>query len=404
MASGWTGGQYSVLRVLVGLYVSIQFLRAVPSAAILLSSNSASAPATTFPGSLWLPNVLAVWQAPGFLTAMLLLATGVSVLFAVGFRDRLLAVIVWYLWACLASLTSRAAASFSILGWFFLVHACLPAAPYGSWDARKRPDPNAGWSLPPPCFTLVWLVMACAYSAYGIFQALRYLSGTTPTIATTLSTLLPLPELLPSQSALIVGSALLLQVCFAPLALLRRVRPWLWCAMLLLQGWCLLTGTATDERLALLLLHLLLFDPAWLPPLALPQHTLVFYDGQCGLCHRTVRFALAEDRTEQALRFAPLASETFARVVPAAQRATLPDSLIVLTPDGVLRSRSAAVIHICHRLGGLWRALAFASTIIPSRFRDAVYDFIAHIRYRLFRKPDDVCPLLPPSLRERFEL
>ena len=53
----------------------------------------------------------------------------------------------------------------------------------------------------------------------------------------------------------------------------------------------------------------------------------LFYDGECGLCHAAVRFVLAEDRDGQGFRFAPLASESFARLAPAELRATLPDSL-----------------------------------------------------------------------------
>jgi predicted DCC family thiol-disulfide oxidoreductase YuxK len=402
--NGWTGGQYSVLRALVGMFVSVQLLRCMPQTATWLADNATRTSALGHLFSPWLPNVLTVWPGAGFLAAMLITATILSILFSVGFRDRLMAVILWYLWACLASLSPLAASSFALLGWFLWAHICFPAAPYGSWDARQRLDPGGGWSMPQPCFALVWGVMACGYSAHGIFQAMRYLWGTAPALASTFSRVLPFPDLLPAPDPLVVTVILGIQGCFAPLALFRRVRPWLWCAMLALQGWCLLAGTETEARLALLLLHLLLFDPAWLPPLAARQPTLVFYDGQCGLCHRTVRFALAEDRTGQALHFAPLNGEKFERLLPVARRDGLPDSLLVLTPDGALLSRSSAVLHLCHCLGGLWRALAFASAMIPRCLRDAVYDFIASIRYRLFSKPEDVCPLLPPSLRKRFEL
>jgi predicted DCC family thiol-disulfide oxidoreductase YuxK len=34
---------------------------------------------------------------------------------------------------------------------------------------------------------------------------------------------------------------------------------------------------------------------------------------------------------------------------------------------------------------------------------NAGYDFIARIRYRLFARPDDVCPILPKHLRDRFQ-
>jgi predicted DCC family thiol-disulfide oxidoreductase YuxK len=41
--------------------------------------------------------------------------------------------------------------------------------------------------------------------------------------------------------------------------------------------------------------------------------------------------------------------------------------------------------------------------VIPRPLRDAAYDFIAHIRYRVFGKRDDWCPVISPDLRARFD-
>ena len=131
-------------------------------------------------------------------------------------------------------------------------------------------------------------------------------------------------------------------------------------------------------------------------------HSLVFYDGACGLCHRAVRFALARDTDGSRFRFAPLDSEAFRQRVPDA--AGLPDSLVVRTPEGSVLARSAGVIHILERAGGVWWLLARALRALPSRLRDAIYDDVATVRYRLFRKPAEACPVTPPELRSRFEI
>jgi predicted DCC family thiol-disulfide oxidoreductase YuxK len=133
------------------------------------------------------------------------------------------------------------------------------------------------------------------------------------------------------------------------------------------------------------------------------DHSTVFYDGGCGLCHRAVRFAIAHDRDGSRFRFASLDSEGFRRRVPAAARAGLPDSIVALTPEGTLLVRSAAIIHILDRVGGLWKLLGRLLGIVPRRVRDAGYDGVARVRYRLFRRPDDACPVTPPELRARFE-
>ncbi|HKX26946.1 MAG TPA: DUF393 domain-containing protein [Blastocatellia bacterium] len=129
----------------------------------------------------------------------------------------------------------------------------------------------------------------------------------------------------------------------------------------------------------------------------------IFYDGECGLCHLTVRFILRVDTDGEAFRFAPLDSEVFRKAVPEEDRAALPDSVIVLTSEGRLLFRSAAVLYILRRLGGIWRLGARIGGWIPSVWLDGIYDAIARIRRHLFRRPKTACPLIPPHLSGRFE-
>ena len=128
---------------------------------------------------------------------------------------------------------------------------------------------------------------------------------------------------------------------------------------------------------------------------------VVFYDGGCGLCHRTVRLVLAADRAERFV-FAPLQGSTFSQLLPKPDRVGLPDSIVLRTPQGQLLVRSNAVLYILSRLGGGWAVLANLARLIPRPIRDAVYDFIARIRFGLFARPDDYCPLVPKELRARF--
>lgn len=117
-----------------------------------------------------------------------------------------------------------------------------------------------------------------------------------------------------------------------------------------------------------------------------------------------MRFVLARDPDGRAFRFAPLEGEAFRVAVPAATRAGLPDSLVVLTADGRLLTRSSAALHILGRLGGGWGALAVLGRPVPTAWRDAVYDLVARVRYRVFGRKDDACPVIPAGLRGRFDL
>jgi predicted DCC family thiol-disulfide oxidoreductase YuxK len=118
------------------------------------------------------------------------------------------------------------------------------------------------------------------------------------------------------------------------------------------------------------------------------------------LCHRSVRLLIAEDASGRAFEYAPLGSERFHAVFPAG--AELPDSIVVHTAEGRTFVRSDAVVHLMHRLGGLWRVIGVLAGIVPRALRDALYDFIARVRYRIFGRTKEACPLMPPDLRSRF--
>jgi predicted DCC family thiol-disulfide oxidoreductase YuxK len=129
----------------------------------------------------------------------------------------------------------------------------------------------------------------------------------------------------------------------------------------------------------------------------------LFYDGHCGLCHRSVSFVVRHDLQGRTFRFAPLGGSTFQTTLSAAERADLPDSIVVQTSDGRLLVRSRAAAHVLQRLGGGWRVLGSLVFLVPRPVADFVYDLVARVRHRLFVRPVDVCPLMPPELRRRFD-
>lgn len=130
------------------------------------------------------------------------------------------------------------------------------------------------------------------------------------------------------------------------------------------------------------------------------QTGIVFYDGECGLCDRSVRFLLPRDR-QAALRFAPLQGET------ARRRTDLPSelrSVIFVTQPGTAQeqvySRSEAALRLLDHVGGVWRIVSWLR-VVPRPFRDWVYDRIAQRRYRWFGKFAS-CRVPSPEWRQRF--
>jgi predicted DCC family thiol-disulfide oxidoreductase YuxK len=327
LENGWTGGQYSAWRAVLGTALATHLARLLPSA--------------------------------GSFGVTLLLAAGIALALclAAGLAARAAAAVL-----ALSALYSGSLFLFAALA----APALAPGRPYGSFAARGRVNPGGDWSLPAALYTGAWVALALAH-AWGGWSHLRSFSG-------------------------------LCELAFAPLALVAPARPWIWlgAAILVLAG-------LTERSLAVLVLHGLTFDPAWLAPRRDASPATLFYDGTCGLCHRAVRFVLAEDRDGRGFRYSPLGSDAFLRLVQPAERAELPDSLVLVTPDGRVRSRSAALREIGFRLGGLWRALAGAAGLVPFGLLDRGYDWIARVRSGMFARPEDSCPILPQDLRNRFD-
>ena len=131
---------------------------------------------------------------------------------------------------------------------------------------------------------------------------------------------------------------------------------------------------------------------------------VIFYDGVCGLCDRTVRFVLRHDHAGR-FRFATLQSDYAAAALARHGRdaADLDSVCLLLDPDGPgerLLAKSDAVLAILDGLGGVWR-LAAAARWLPRAWRDAAYDALANRRYRWFGRFDQ-CPIPSPELRARL--
>ena len=122
---------------------------------------------------------------------------------------------------------------------------------------------------------------------------------------------------------------------------------------------------------------------------------VLFYDGDCGLCHRCVAWASARDRRGR-VRFAPLQGETYASLeVP---RPTDLSTLVALDDRG-LHVLSGAVVALLRAIGGVWTIAGALLRLVPPPLRNAGYRFVAGRRLGWFG-PTDRCSL--PGDADRF--
>lgn len=123
---------------------------------------------------------------------------------------------------------------------------------------------------------------------------------------------------------------------------------------------------------------------------AFDPRPVVLFDGECGLCDRSVRFLLRHER-QATLRFAPLASDLSRQLLLAAGLDPARFDSVVLVDAQGTHSHSTAALRLAGYLQWPWR-LAGLLLFVPRLIRDSVYNFIAHRRKQWFGTAD-VCKL-----------
>lgn len=129
------------------------------------------------------------------------------------------------------------------------------------------------------------------------------------------------------------------------------------------------------------------------------DHPVLLFDGVCNLCTWSVRFVVERD-PEGVFRFAPLQSDVAGDLLADHDLPVGKFDSVVLLEDGQTYTKSDAAIRVATRLGGPYRLLG-PLRYVPRFVRDAVYDFVAATRYRIFGKREE-CMVPTPEIRERF--
>jgi predicted DCC family thiol-disulfide oxidoreductase YuxK len=127
---------------------------------------------------------------------------------------------------------------------------------------------------------------------------------------------------------------------------------------------------------------------------------ILFFDGVCNLCNKTVQFIIRNDK-RKVFRFAPLQSERGEELLSRIEQeqGKRPESVILLY-QGKYYLRSSAVLKVAELLGGKL-LLLMPGYILPAFIRDAIYDAVAGRRYKWFGKQDE-CMIPTPELKARF--
>lgn len=113
---------------------------------------------------------------------------------------------------------------------------------------------------------------------------------------------------------------------------------------------------------------------------------IIFFDGVCNLCTRSVQFILQHD-PKGLYSFASLQSPIAAEILGKYKLNPTDLKSFILLEGEKIHTRSTAALRVASQLNGLWSWL-YAFIIIPQPLRDLVYGLVAANRYRWFGKKE----------------
>ena len=265
--------RFAAFRIFFGAYLALWIASLAPWARELFGDDGIpglpGAAPSQLPGPLaWLlpshlPGALAAWAVGGVAVLALLVAAGVA--------RRAAALGVWlglvWLYDRNPGLHNP---SLGYLGWICLALAVSPPGEPARLAARRANDP--AWRFPPGLFAGAWWILALAYTVSGLdkLSSLAWTQGHAIRWALDLpwarpgplrDALLALPE---GAVAALTWGVLATELLFAPLALVRALRPWVWLAALGLHVG--LAGAMAFPQLSIgmAMAHLFTFDERWL--------------------------------------------------------------------------------------------------------------------------------------------
>lgn len=256
MSNGWTLRGYSVFRFLLGAYLAVHFVQLMPWAEEMFSNAGVLPDASLSPLLPAFPNLFAVVDSPLVATMVMVAAVGLSAMLAFGRKDRIAALLLWYLMACLFGRNPLISnPSLPYVGMLLLLHAAKPR----------------DWAMPPALQRVAWVLMSLGYSYSGYTKLISPSWQDGSAVRRVLENPLARPGAvqeffvgLPDALLQVMSwGALGIELLFAPLALLARVRPWIWAAMLAMHLGLIALIDFADLSLGMVLLHLFTFDPRW---------------------------------------------------------------------------------------------------------------------------------------------
>lgn len=394
--------QFTLFRIIFGIYLLIHFVNLLPFAADIWSSEGMLADTTLNFTYGFFPNILVYFNSPLQIELFIMLMTFLSALILTGFYRRTASVLLWIGWASLFHQNNLISnPSIAMIGWLLLALVLIPINEPLSYSRKSEEE----WRMPYIIFWGAWVISALAYTLSGFDKLMSpsWQDGTAiiHLLNNPLSREWMLTDFLRTLPTNILHLfswfALLLEISFGFLALFSKTRPLAWFMVLSMHISILFVVDFADLTLGVLMLHLFIFDSSWFQPKSPKQKSVVLFDGVCIFCNDSINFLIVHDKYQR-FHFSALQGE-YAKSLELSEELQDLNSIVFYHNEKIY-TRSKAIILILRELGGIWVFL-LPLLLIPQLILDIPYNIIAKNRYRFFGKKES-CMMPSKEIRERF--
>ncbi|CAF1405284.1 unnamed protein product [Rotaria magnacalcarata] len=270
----YTVRQLKSFQFIFGSYLTIHFINLVPYANELFGRSGMIADPQWNPTYGYFPNIIHwIDYSPKLLSIFIITLTFLSVAFALRlFTPRVIALLLWYGWACLLNRNVLILnPGIPYVGLLLLAFSLIKFTNSDN-NSTENHEVNISPEVFPWLYWGGWALYALGYTISGLhkLQSPSWIDGSalSHVLKSPLSRDNHLCHVLLEANPIILQistwASLFAEISFVPLGLFYHTRKLYWFAFLALHLGVLLLVNFTDLTFGILAMHFFLFDPRWL--------------------------------------------------------------------------------------------------------------------------------------------
>ena len=376
--------QFSIFRILFGLYLFVYFVRLIPYGRELFSSEGMMSHVSLNWTNVVLPEAFVYITKPDFVISLLVVLALLSICLSAGFWRRTSAILLWIGWAALYNMNNFTAdPSCPFIGMLLLALAIIPPNEPLSFSRKTKE-----WYMPSILYWGMWVVFGASFTISG-FEKLTspaWYDGTAIilfyegqiTFHYFLTDFLrTLPDWIHKLTTWLV---LYSQLLALPAILFRKTRFLFWFITTTLFVFGHLVLDLTDVLTAMVLFYFFMFDSTWFK--GKHKNNLLFIDGNCAACTAFANFVKSED-IHNRYTIETFQGELIKDFLDEEEIKKMEAMVLIVDEDTTYRGAGALIYSITN-LGGMWM-VAKALFVLPEKIRNQLYQQLALNRCNLGR-------------------